>query len=191
MNGAGGKFVLTGVTSYFREVLEVTHLDKLWLTEWVFDEDSDCSLCIRISEPEPGTDDWMLDVGVVFADDPSVLIHVNGAAFSKLSDRRQSAASTTQNEHLRLVEGLWKPLQAFDWTTEKKPVTIADVVELIETSAMKLRTIGINLQLPASLENLPKVGRVDVRCLLSEDVVQRTASLSVNVLLSASTTVRL
>jgi anti-anti-sigma factor len=30
INGAGGKFALAGLTSYCREVLEVTHLDKLW-----------------------------------------------------------------------------------------------------------------------------------------------------------------
>lgn len=30
VNGAGGKFALAGLTSYCREVLEVTHLDKLW-----------------------------------------------------------------------------------------------------------------------------------------------------------------
>lgn len=31
VNGAGGKFALAGLTSYCREVLEITHLDKLWL----------------------------------------------------------------------------------------------------------------------------------------------------------------
>ena len=30
VNGAGGKFALAGLTSYCREVLEITHLDKLW-----------------------------------------------------------------------------------------------------------------------------------------------------------------
>lgn len=30
LNGAGGKFALAGLTSYCREVLEITHLDKLW-----------------------------------------------------------------------------------------------------------------------------------------------------------------
>lgn len=30
VNGVGGKFALAGLTSYCREVLEVTHLDKLW-----------------------------------------------------------------------------------------------------------------------------------------------------------------
>lgn len=30
VNAAGGKFALAGLTSYCREVLEVTHLDKLW-----------------------------------------------------------------------------------------------------------------------------------------------------------------
>ena len=30
VNGAGGKFALSGLTSYCREVLEITHLDKLW-----------------------------------------------------------------------------------------------------------------------------------------------------------------
>lgn len=30
INGAGGKFALAGLTSYCREVLEITHLDKLW-----------------------------------------------------------------------------------------------------------------------------------------------------------------
>lgn len=30
VNSAGGKFALAGLTSYCREVLEVTHLDKLW-----------------------------------------------------------------------------------------------------------------------------------------------------------------
>jgi len=30
VNGAHGKFALAGLTSYCREVLEVTHLDKLW-----------------------------------------------------------------------------------------------------------------------------------------------------------------
>ena len=30
INGAKGKFALAGLTSYCREVLEVTHLDKLW-----------------------------------------------------------------------------------------------------------------------------------------------------------------
>lgn len=29
-NGADGKFALAGLTSYCREVLEITHLDKLW-----------------------------------------------------------------------------------------------------------------------------------------------------------------
>ncbi|MBM3968299.1 MAG: STAS domain-containing protein [Planctomycetes bacterium] len=32
VNSAGGKFALAGLTSYCREVLEITHLDKLWLT---------------------------------------------------------------------------------------------------------------------------------------------------------------
>lgn len=31
VNGAGGKFALAGLTSYCCEVLEITHLDKLWL----------------------------------------------------------------------------------------------------------------------------------------------------------------
>lgn len=30
VNAAGGKFALAGLTSYCREVLEITHLDKLW-----------------------------------------------------------------------------------------------------------------------------------------------------------------
>ena len=30
VHGAGGKFALAGLTSYCREVLEITHLDKLW-----------------------------------------------------------------------------------------------------------------------------------------------------------------
>ncbi len=30
VNGAGGKFALAGLTPYCREVLEITHLDKLW-----------------------------------------------------------------------------------------------------------------------------------------------------------------
>ena len=30
VNGAGGKFALAGLTSYCREGLEITHLDKLW-----------------------------------------------------------------------------------------------------------------------------------------------------------------
>ncbi len=30
VNGVKGKFALAGLTSYCREVLEITHLDKLW-----------------------------------------------------------------------------------------------------------------------------------------------------------------
>lgn len=30
VNSVGGKFALAGLTSYCREVLEITHLDKLW-----------------------------------------------------------------------------------------------------------------------------------------------------------------
>lgn len=30
VNGADGKFALSGLTPYCREVLQITHLDKLW-----------------------------------------------------------------------------------------------------------------------------------------------------------------
>lgn len=32
VNGAGGKFALAGLTPYCHEVLQITHLDKLWPT---------------------------------------------------------------------------------------------------------------------------------------------------------------
>src|SRR4051794_2744150 len=30
VNGRGGKFALAGLTAYCREVVEITHLDRLW-----------------------------------------------------------------------------------------------------------------------------------------------------------------
>lgn len=159
-----------------------------------------CRMCLRLSEPQAPTENWLLEFGVVFDDDPSVFIKTDSPFFSSLTKQRQDAALA----EARLVEEWYQhwPWRAF-WlagiTTDCHPqtkrirpinsayISISDVAVLIR-NRLYFRGNQIRLLLPARLRKAYRTRRrsrrIVVRMEASEDNRLQTQSLNADALLS-------
>lgn len=144
-----------------------------------------CRLCVRLTEPATNTNDWNVDVGVVFANDPSVLIKTESRIFSQLSPGRRDTASKTLATKLPLACGMWVPLRRVGRNTGSRTATTGEVLELIQSTTAKLRELDVEVQLPSCLEKDANARRVVVRCSVGEWNGEGGAGLSAKALLSA------